>query len=105
MPVVARWIDYQGRTVELTEERWEHILGRHEDMRNRVDLIGTAVVGASLVVRDSPIRRLEHHYVVLRDDLRVHVAVIYRPVPEGWVGTILTAHLTDRIKRGEQLWP
>jgi hypothetical protein len=105
MARVARWSDYQGRSVELTDEAWTHIVQRHADMVARLDAVRTAIESPALVVRDPNTRRIEHHYGAARGRLRVHVAVIYRPTPEGWIGTIRTAYRTDRTIQGEQLWP
>jgi hypothetical protein len=105
MAVVSRWKDFQGRTVELTDIGWAHILEGHREMADRFGEIAKTMEAPSLVVRDPDIRRIEHHYGVADGELRIHVVVIYRPTPDGWVGTIRTAHLTDRLKKGERLWP
>lgn len=100
MAIIARWNDYNGRVVELTDEGWTHVRAGHPDMTDGLDSIGAAITSAALVIRDPAIRRLEHFYGVARGGLRIHVVVIYRPTPEGWIGTIQTAHHTDRTKQG-----
>ena len=91
MATVARWTDYQGRVVELTDEGWAHILEGHADMADRLAEVESAVETPILVVRDPDIRRVEHHYGVSKGRLRVRVIVLYRPTPEGWVGSIVTS--------------
>ncbi len=105
MAIVARWTDYQGRVVELTDDGWAHILDGHAEMVDRLAEIKSTVESPTLVVRDPDIRRIEHHYGVPKGRLRVQVVVVYRPRPEGWVGAILTAHRTRRLEQGEHLWP
>jgi hypothetical protein len=41
--IVGTWIDYQGRSVELTGDRWTHILSRHPDMAARLPQIAAAI--------------------------------------------------------------
>lgn len=82
---MARWTDYQGRTVELNVEGWTHIRERHAEMADRLAEIGSIVESPTLVVRDPAIRRIEHCYGVPKGCLRMRVVVVYRPRPEGWV--------------------
>jgi hypothetical protein len=105
MAIVARWMDYQGRVVALTDERWAHIIGGHAEMVDRLVDIEAAIEAPLLVMRDRRVRRAELLYGVPTGRLRVVVVVIYRPTVDGWVGEIWTAHLTARIQEGEQLWP
>jgi hypothetical protein len=105
MAIVARWTDYRGRTVELTDEGWTHILSGHSEMAGRLPEIADAVEHPSLVVRDRRVRRAELHYGVPIGRLRIVVVVIYRPTIDGWVGDVWTAHLTARTQEGERLWP
>lgn len=105
MAVVARWTDYRGRVVELTDDRWAHILDGHADMADRLSDVGAAVSAPSVVNRDRQIGRVEHSYGSPVGRLRVVVVVIYRPSPDGWVGEVWTAHRTAREQKGEQLWP
>jgi hypothetical protein len=105
MAIVARWTDYQGRTVELTDERWQHILQGHSEMADRLANIGVTVGTPMLAVRDRRVRRAELLYGAPVGRLRVVVVVIYRPTVDGWVGEVWTAHLTPRVQEGEQLWP
>ncbi len=105
MAIVARWIDYQGRTVQLTEAAWDHILDGHAEMADRLADVGNAIASSSLVIRDRRIRRAELLYGEAIGRLRVVVVVIYRPTVVGWVGDVWTAYLTARTQQGEQLWP
>jgi hypothetical protein len=105
MPIVASWTDYQGRTVELSDHGWVHILEGHVEMADRLGEIARTIEAPNLVVRDPDIRRIEHHYGVPKGRLRVQVVVLYRPTPEGWVGEVVTAHRTRRLEKGEHLWP
>ena len=105
MATLESWIDYRGRTVELTEEAWAHIIDNHPEMADSFRDVGTAITSPSVVVRDPNIHRVEQHYGMPIDGLRVRVIVLYRPTPAGWIGDVHTAHRTARIKKGEPLWP
>jgi hypothetical protein len=89
----------------LTDEGWAHISERHAEMADRLADIRRTVESPTLVVRDPDVRRIEHQYGVPKGRLRVKVIVVYRPRPEGWVGTVLTAHRTRQLEEGEHLWP
>ncbi|HEY7032607.1 MAG TPA: hypothetical protein VH482_14795 [Thermomicrobiales bacterium] len=89
----------------MTGEGWEHILGGHAEMTDRLSEIGAVVARPSLVMRDRRVRRAELLYGDPVGRLRVVVVVIYRPTADGWVGDVWTAHLTARTQEGEQLWP
>jgi hypothetical protein len=105
MGIRARWSDYSGRPIELSDDAWAHILDGHPEMAERLTEIIQTIEHPTLVVRDPLVRRVEHHYGAPKGRLRVQVVVVYRPTPEGWVGSILTAHRNRRLEKGEHLWP
>jgi hypothetical protein len=105
MAIVAQWVDYRGRVVELTDDGWVHIVEGHAEMADRVADIGVTVQSPMLVVRDRRVRRAESLYGSPAGRLHVVVVVNYRPRVGGLIGEIWTAHLTARIQEGDQLWP
>lgn len=98
-------IDYPGRKVRLTTERRQRILKHHPEMKGWVDKIGSVLVRPEQVVRSRSDPEAELFYT-WQTRTRVGpkylcVVVVVRK-NEAFV---LTAYLTDGIKKGETLWP
>jgi hypothetical protein len=96
--------DFAGRRVRLTEERAEHIL-EHPEMRGLESNLADTLRAPQLAVES------------VSDE---SVLLCYRFVPNTLVGDkwlcvvvkygrqgafVLTAYLTDKPKKGKQLWP
>ena len=106
MATVARWTDYRGRPVDLTDEALAHITSSHPEFSEPLTRIEGALTEPERVMRDAKISRAECYYRMIGGRVMVKVVVIFRPSPTGWVGEVLTAHPTERYGRGEQqLWP
>jgi hypothetical protein len=96
--------DFQGLEVRLTDERLEHIL-EHPEMRGSEAAIGVTLAYPERVVEshfDSDIRL---YYRFYRDTVvgAKHLCVVVKISDED--AFVLTAYLTDSIKRGWRLWP
>lgn len=100
---MKRLFDYQGRTVRLTDERFQHIL-EHPEM-----------VGMEAAIEQT----LREPETVSRSSTDPAVALSYRYIPGTLVGDkwlcvvvrylvndafVVTAYLTDQPKAGEILW-
>jgi hypothetical protein len=97
--------DFQGLEVRLTDERLEHIL-EHPEMRGSEAAIGVTLAYPERVVEshfDSDIRL---YYRFYRDTVvgAKHLCVVVKISSEEGA-FVLTAYLTDSIKRGWRLWP
>ncbi len=101
---MKRLVDYQGRTVRLTDERSQYIL-EHPEM-----------VGMEAAIEQT----LKEPETVFRSTTDPAVALSYRSIPGTLVGDkwlcvvvkylvndafVLTAYLTDQPQAGEILWP
>lgn len=97
-------VDFEGNVVRITDERWLHIL-EHPEMRSVEHLIGFTL------------RYPEHVILSLSDS---SVRLYYRWVRDSTVGGkhlcvavkvltgdafVVTAYLTDSLKRGARIWP
>jgi hypothetical protein len=106
--VIWETVDRLGRRVVLTEAGWAHILDRHDDMVERQLEIRSAIELADEIRRDARFARHDVHYAEVRTGpLFIRVVVRYRPDTSfGWVGEVVTAHMTGRKKAGELVrWP
>jgi hypothetical protein len=96
--------DYLGRGVRLTPERRSHILD-HPEMQEWVEKIPEVLAQPERVVRSRLDPESELFYV-WKTRSRVGpkylcVVVVVRPDD----AFVLTAYLTDAVKKGEVLWP
>ena len=96
--------DYFGRRVRLTEERLRHILG-HAEMASLGPLLAETIARPELVVESRSDGSAVLYYRLLRSSAFgvkwMCVVVKYREDD----AFVLTAYLTDRPKKGNQLWP
>ncbi len=97
-------VDYQGKSVRLTDERLIHIK-EHPEMGNMETALEETLAHPQLVIRSgvdaSANLNYRYYYGTLVGDKWLCVVVKYA-VDDAFV---LTAYLTDKPKKGEQLWP
>ena len=96
--------DHEGRAVQLTRDRLEHIR-EHPEMVGLEGAIGVTLLRPEVVVRSRSDPEVRLHYRFQRST-RVgdtHLCVVVKITRTG--AFVLTAYLTDKIKRGVQLWP
>lgn len=106
MEEIWRVIDRLGRPVTLTSTALAHIQANHRDMAPWIGLLPVVVAEADRVARDPTFDHRHRHYkAVLGGRSRIRVVVHYRPTPEGWVGTVVTAHRMSREEPEAQIWP
>jgi len=96
--------DFQGLGVRLTEERLEHIL-EHPEMTDREAAIEEALLSPEQVLESLFDREVRPYY---RFDRMTAVGDKYLCVVVKMSrgdAFVLTAYLTDSVKRGWRLWP
>lgn len=96
--------DYQGRLVRLTAERLAHIL-EHPEMANLEAALAETLEQPTLVVqsRSDPTAELNYRYYLGTRVGDKWLCVVVKFAAED--AFVLTAYLTDKPKKGEQLWP
>lgn len=96
--------DYRGRNVRLTDERLAHIQN-HPEMIGLEPLLAMALREPAVVIEspsDSSV--LLYYYVLAEPRVGVRwMCVVVKYLEED--AFVLTAYLTDRPKKGRQLWP
>lgn len=90
--------------MRLTDERWEHIRS-HPEMADYGSEIERVVVGPDLAVqsRTDPEAILNYRRKVASSFGDKWLCVVVKYLPGD--AFVLTAYLTDRPKKGEQVWP
>jgi hypothetical protein len=96
--------DFQGLEVRLTDERLEHIL-EHPEMRGSEAAIGVTLAFPERVIESlfDPDIRLYYRFYRRTVVGAKHLCVVVRISAED--AFVVTAYLTDSIKRGRRLWP
>ncbi len=96
--------DYQGEKVRLTDERLKHIL-EHPEMVNMESAIEETLSKPELVVRSRTDEQtnLNYHYYYRTKVGDKWLCVVVKYAVEDIF--VLTAYLTDKPKKGVQLWP
>lgn len=96
--------DYQGRPVRLTDERLAHIL-EHPEMAGLETALAETLEHPALVIqsRSDPSAQLSHRYYLGTRVGDKWLCVVVKYVADD--AFVLTAYLTDKPKKGEQLWP
>jgi len=95
-------IDYCGNQVELTHERWQHIISEHPEVRGFKNRL-LEILGAPDLVkrskRDKDVLLYYHWYPDIFGGkyLLVVVKIQRRPF-------LLTCYATDKIKEGDVIW-
>jgi len=102
--VTSILMDYRGRNVRLTQERLAHVQD-HPEMIGLEPLLSTALRQPGVVIESPSDPTVLLYYHVLAEP-RVGVkwmCVVVKYLEED--AFVLTAYLTDRPKKGRQLWP
>ena len=97
-------MDYQGIAVRLTEERLAHIL-EHPEMTGLEGAIEETLTHPEKVVESfsDPQARLSYRFYVGTRVGDKYLCVVVKVLGED--AFVLTAYLTDRVKRGVRIWP
>ena len=96
--------DYQGRDVRLTDERLRHIL-EHPEMAALESALAETLRQPQYVIqsRAAPEAALSYRFYVGTKVGDKWLCVVVKYVAND--AFVVTAYLTDQLKKGVQLWP
>ncbi len=97
-------IDFRGRPLRLTDERWAHVLSHPEHGGNTLHRIEETLREPDRVVRsrtDPGVELFYRWYEQTAVGSKYLCVVAKASVAAPFV---ITAYLTDKIKQGEELW-
>ena len=96
--------DFQGLAIRLTDERRTHIL-EHPEMVPMEPAIEETLLHPERVVQSfsDPQARLYYRFYFRTIVGSKYLCVVVKMLDDD--AFVLTAYLTDRIKKGEVLWP
>ncbi len=94
--------DYRGNQIELTDERWQHIITEHPEVRRFKNRLSEMLSQPDLVKcskRDKDVLLYYRYYSDIFGGkyLLAVVKINKRPF-------LLTYYVTDRIKEGDVIW-
>lgn len=98
-----KFIDYQGMSIRLTQERWQHIID-HPEMINMEAIIEETLRQPD-TVRKSKTDNTVYLYYRFRENTIVGnkwLCVVVKYLEDD--AFIITAYFTNKLKQGEQIW-
>jgi hypothetical protein len=98
------YVDYQGIRIRLSEERLAHIL-EHPEMKDVEPRIQQTLARPERVIESlsDPQARLYYRLYVGTRIGNKHLCVVVKMLEAD--AFVVTAYLTDKVKKGRQLWP
>jgi len=94
--------DRFGRKIELTEERWQHIVKEHPEVEKLKGIIGEVLSDPDYVKRSKRDNNVELFYKVETDLYKSKFLLVVIKVNARCF--ILTAYITDMIKKGGTIY-
>lgn len=96
--------DFEGRRVRLTAERRAHLLG-HPEMTGMLDALAETLRSPEWVMRSASDPHIRLYYRGYRATAvgDKYLCVVVKVAADD--AFVVTAYLTDALKRGERLWP
>lgn len=93
--------DWFSRSIKLTEERWNHISETHPEIKGMLEDLKNALKDPDLIKRSAYDGNVVLFYRYYRHIYEgKYICVVVRLDEE----SIITAYITDRIKKGEIIW-
>lgn len=98
-----QWLDIFLEPVELTEERWQHIVIEHPEVREFQEKIPTVLAHPEYVKRSKRDEQVMLYYRYFDTILngKYLLVVVKKGTSRSFV---LTGYLTDSVKKGETVW-
>ena len=101
--IFKMWIgDRFGRKIELTQERWQHIVKEHPELEELKDVIGEVLSNPDYVKRSKRDENVELFYKVETNLYGGKFLLVVIKVNARCF--VLTAYITDTIKKGETIY-
>jgi hypothetical protein len=96
--------DYEGLTIRLTDERLKHIL-EHPEMKHMNQAIEETLASPERVIQSmsDPEAHLYYRFYIGTRVGDKYLCVVVKVTQND--AFVLTAYLTDTIKKGKVLWP
>jgi hypothetical protein len=100
---MPQWLDVFSQPVELTEERWQHIVTEHPIMGDHREKLPTVLADPDYVKRSKRDKDVLLYYRYFTDilDGKFLLVVVKKDLQRSF---ILTGYVTRSIMKGESVW-
>jgi hypothetical protein len=100
---MPQWLDVFSQSVELTEERWRHIIAEHPIMSEHREKLPSVLADPDYVKRSKRDEAVLLYYRYFTDilDGKFLLVVVKKGAKRSF---ILTAYVTRSIMKGNTLW-
>src|SRR5215471_7869170 len=98
-----QWFDVFSQPIELTEERWQHIVTEHPEVSEHKEKIPVVLADPDYVKRSQRDEHVILYYQYFTDilDGKYLLIVVKKDQARSF---ILTGYVTRSVMRGETLW-
>ena len=98
-----QWLDVFSEPVELTEERWQHIVTEHPELCEYREKILTVLADPDYVKRSKRDEHVMLYYRYFADILEgKYLLVVVKKEPVR--SFVLTGYATGSVRKGETIW-
>jgi len=94
--------DYRGHQIELTQERWRHIVTEHPEIRGFKKILSEILSEPDLVKRSKKDKEVLLYYRYYSDILGGKYLLVVAKIQGR--PFVLTCYITDRVKEGDVIW-
>ena len=94
--------DYLGNQIELTVERWHHIIAEHPELKKLRNRLSEILSDPDLVKRSRRDKDVLLYYRYYSDVLGGKYLIVVITLKER--PFLLTCYVTDKIKEGDIIW-
>lgn len=96
--------DNLGRSIRLTDERFNHLESQHPEMANQLNNIVNTLADPDRIIRsitDASVELFYKHYASTPVSMKFLCIVVKQSKDDNF---IITAYYTDSVKKGEVIW-
>lgn len=100
----ATLVDFEGRVIRMTENRFAHIQEHPEMLGHEGQIASTLASPMAVRISASDPRVRLYYQQIAHPRLGKKLLCVVVKVLAG-DAFVVTAYVTDKVKRGEQIWP
>jgi hypothetical protein len=98
----VKFYDLEGQRIELSKERWQHIVDQHPEVERHRGLIADVLREPDLIKRSRRAQDIWLYYKFYSTIFSGKYLMVV--VKKSLHSFVLTCYITDTIKRGEMIW-
>jgi len=97
--------DIYKRRVRLTDERQKHFVSDHPEMKGQIEKVKQTLLNPEKVVRSRTDSQVElfYRYYESTPVTNKYLCVVVKAAKNN--AFIITSYFTDKVKKGEVIWP